>query len=102
MSAIIKFVAPADLLFQPVQREVGCAISEFRPTLAESLPTPEQRFWKLTGQAISSRVEMIELFVLVLFAAVALAGVISCSAELSRLLGSDAIAQVAARAIAGG
>jgi hypothetical protein len=45
---------------------------------------------------------MIELFVLVLFLVVALIGVISCFAELSHLLGSDAIGHVATRVASGG
>jgi hypothetical protein len=102
MSAIIKFVAPVDLLFQPVQRERGSAQLESEPIRLGPIRAPEERFWKLPGQAIPSRVAMIELFVLVLLAAVALAGVTSCFAELSRLLGSDAIGHVATRVAGAG
>jgi hypothetical protein len=42
---------------------------------------------------------MIEWFVLVLFLAVALIGLVSCFGELSHLLDSDAIGHVAAKAI---
>ena len=102
MSAIIKSVAPAELLFPPAQKERVSAEPEPKPIRPESTLAPEERFWKLPGQAVSSRVTMIELFVLVLFAIVALAGVISCFVELSHLLQSDAVGQVAAKAINGG
>jgi hypothetical protein len=100
MSAIIKFVAPVDLLFQPVQRErVSVNNSECELIWLEPIRAPEERFWKLPGQAVPSRVAMIELFVVVFFAVVALAGVVSCFSELSGLLGSDSIGQVAARVV---
>ena len=102
MSAIIQFVRPADLLIPPIQRESVFAKPESKPIRPGSIRAPEERFWKLPGQAVSFRVAMIELFVLVLFAVVALAGVISCFAELSRLLGSDAIQHVAARVVRAG
>jgi hypothetical protein len=102
MSVIVKFVAPSDLLFQPIQRERVSPKSESEGFWPQSIPASEERFWNLPGQAVSSRAAMIELFVLVLFAVVALVGVISCFAELSHLLGSDAIGQVAAKAVSAG
>jgi hypothetical protein len=102
MSAIIKFVAPADLLFQPVESEPAFAKSEFKAIRLEPTRALQERFWQLPGQAVSSRAAMVEIIALVLFAGVALLGVISCFAELSHLLGSNAIAQVAARVISAG
>jgi hypothetical protein len=102
MSTIVKFVAPSGLLFQPVQRERVSARSECEGFWLQSIPASEERFWNLPGQAVSSRAAMIELLVLVLFAVISLVGVISCFAELSHLLGSDAIGQVAAKVVSAG
>jgi hypothetical protein len=51
----------------------------------------EERFWKLSTQAASSKAAIIELFVFVLFLVAALIGIVSCFAELSYLLESGAI-----------
>jgi hypothetical protein len=101
MSTIIKFVAPADLLFPPAQRESALAGPESKPIRLGSIRTPEERFWKLPGQALPSQFGLIELFVLVLFVVVAVSGVVSCFGELSNLLGSDAIGHVVMRVISG-
>jgi hypothetical protein len=102
MSTIIQFAAPAELLFQPATKESLFANRETNPIRSGLICKPEQRLWKLSAQAVSSQIAMIECFLLVLFLAVALAGVTSCFTELSHLLGSDAVGHVAMRAVSGG
>jgi hypothetical protein len=102
MSAIIQFAAPAELLFQPAKKESPFANREPKPIRSSSIREPEQRFWKLSAHAVAPQSAMIELFVLSVFLVVALVGVVSCFAELSHLVGSDAIGHVAMRAIGGG
>jgi hypothetical protein len=102
MSAIIQFAAPAELLFQPAKKENLFANPEPKPVRLSPSYEPEQRLWKLSAQAVSSQFAVIELCVLMLFLAVALVGVISCFAELSHLLESDAVGHVAMRVVSGG
>ena len=102
MSAIIQFVPPAELLFQPTKKESLFANREPKPVRLSPSYEPEQRLWKLSAQAVSSRFAVIEIFVLMLFLAVALAGIIGCFAELSHLLESDAVGHVAMRVVSGG
>src|SRR4029077_12182005 len=102
MSSTIKLVAPAALLFQPGDDKKSIVanreIEDFEPG---SICEPEQRFWKLSARAASPRFAIIEGFILVLFLVLALVGIVSCFAELSHLLQSDAVGRVAARAING-
>ena len=102
MSAIIEFVPPAELLFQPADKKSPFANREPKPVRLSPSYEPEQRLWKLSAQAVSPQFAVIELFVLVLFLVVALIGVISCFAELSHLLGTDAIGHVAMKVVSGG
>jgi len=99
MSSTIKLVAPAALLFQPGDDKKSIVANQeikvFEPI---SICEPEQRFWKLSARAASSRFAIIEVFILVLFLLLALVGIVSCFAELSHLLQSDAVGRVAARA----
>jgi hypothetical protein len=92
MSAIVEFVAPAEMLFQPAGTKSLFANREPRPIRAS-----EQRIWKLSAQAASPKFAVIESFVLGLFVPGALVGVLSCFAELAHLLDSDAIGHVAMR-----
>ncbi len=62
---------------------------------------PEQRFWKLSARAVSPKFAMMEIFILVLFLALAFVEIVSCFAEISHLLQSDAVGRVAAMAING-
>jgi hypothetical protein len=102
MSAIIKFVAPAEVLFQPADDKKSVVanreIDFFGPS---SIRESEQPFWKLSARGVSPKCAIIEVFILVLFLVLALIGIVSCFAELSHLLQSDAMGQVAARAING-
>jgi hypothetical protein len=70
-------------------------------TESKKVCEPEERLWKLSAQAASPNVAMIELFVLILFLAVAVVSVASCFAELSQLLDNDAIGWVARKAAGG-
>ena len=103
MSAIIKFVAPVELSFQPADDKKSVAanreITFFEPS---PIREPERRFWNLSERAASRNFAMIEVFSFVLFLVLALVGIVSCFAELSHLLQSDAVGQVVARAINGG
>lgn len=93
MSAIIKLVAPGELLLQPRTEEKHPSAIEKENAVQRpsSIGEPEQRLWKLSTHAPSPKSAIIEVLVLVLFLALALAATIDCFAELSRLLQSDAI-----------
>ena len=97
MSAIVEFVPPAELLFQPGEKERLFANRELRPVRLGLIGESEPRFWRLSAPAVPSQFAVSEFFVLMLFLAVALVGVLSCFAELAHLLDSDAIGHVAIR-----
>jgi hypothetical protein len=99
MSAVIQFVAPAEVFFPPASKKSLSANRKLRPIRLDSIGELKQRFWQLSARANSIQLAMIEWFVLVLFLAVALIGLVSCFTELSHLLGSDAIGHLAMRAI---
>jgi hypothetical protein len=102
MSAIIKLVAPAELLLQPGDDKKSIVASRKIGVVEPmSICEPEQGFWKLSAPATWPKFAMIEVFVLVVFLRLALVGIISCFAELSHLFQSDAVGRVAARAISG-
>ncbi len=101
MSSTIKLVAPAALLFQPGDDKKSIVANrEIKFFGPNSICEPEQRFWKLSARAASPRFAIIEvlILILVLFLVLALVGIVSCFAELSHLLQSDAVGRVAARA----
>ena len=102
MSAIIEFITPAELSFQPAGKRGLFKQLEPKPIGLNSIREPELRLWKLSAQAASSKLALIDLFILILFLAIALIGTISCFAELSHLLESDAILRVVVTAVAGG
>jgi hypothetical protein len=102
MSAIIQFVAPAEVFFPPAKKESPFANRESKPIQLSPILEPEHRFWKLPAQAVAPQSVMIEFFVLLLFLAVALVGVVSCFGELTHLLDRDAIGQIAMRVVSGG
>lgn len=102
MSAIIKFVAPADLLFQPGHEKSAAATEQEEAIQLGTIGEPNPRFWKPPVRRASQTLATIELFVLLVFLILALAGILSCSAELYHLLNSDAVGHVAAKAINGG
>ena len=103
MSAIMKLVAPAELLFQPGEEKENAATKEEAKRVGpSSLCKPEAKFWKLSSEATVPQVVRIELFVLALFLLIAVVAIMSCLTELSHLLEGDAIRHVAAKAISGG
>ncbi len=103
MSAIMKFVAPAELLFQPVEEKKSVSPNrEAKLSGPSPICQPEEGFWKLAAPAAAPNFVIIEGLVLALFLVLAFAGIISCFGELSHLLNSDAVGHVAARAISSG
>jgi hypothetical protein len=102
MSSTIKLVAPAALLFQPGDDKnsivANAEIKVFEPN---SICEPEQRLLKLSARAASPRFAIIEVLILALFLVLAIVAIVSCFAELSHLLQSDAVGRVAAMAING-
>jgi hypothetical protein len=91
--------------FRALTKEAITKESKNKPQAKPKKPLvrePEQRFWKLSEQAVSSKFAMTEMLVLVLFLVVALVGIASCFSELSHLLESDAIGHVAMRVVGGG
>jgi hypothetical protein len=98
VAAIIKLVVPGELLHRPGAREKPSPAERKEKAVQPSaVGEPEQRLRKLSARSAWPKSEIIELFVLLLFLALALGATIDCFAELSRLLRSDAIEHVAAR-----
>jgi hypothetical protein len=97
VAVIIKLVAPGELLHQPGAKEMPSAARNEKAVQLSAIGQPEQRLSKLSARAAWPKSAIIELFVLVVFLALALAATIDCFAELSRLLRSDAIEHFAAR-----
>ncbi len=100
MSAIIKFVAPTGLLFQPGHERNAAATPKEKATEPGTIGDSKERFWKppIGGASQTSA----EAFVLVVFLILVPAGIFNCSAQLYYLLDSDAVGHVAAKAINGG
>jgi hypothetical protein len=74
---------------------------EVEPLGPSSICEPEPKFWKLSAGTTAPKSAFIEMFVLVLFLLLGAVAIISCFAELSYLLESDAIGHVAVKAING-
>ena len=102
MSAIIEFITPAELSFQPAGKRSQFEHLEPKPIRLSSIRESDLRLWKLSAQAVSPKFAPIDLFILIVFLVVALIETISCFAELSHLLESDAIWRVVVTAVAGG
>ena len=103
MSAIVKLVAPAELLFQPGDEKENAATNkDAKRVEPSSLCEPEAKFWQLSSKTPIPQGVRIEMFVLALFLLIAVVAIISCFAELSRLLEGDAIRNVAEKTISGG
>ena len=103
MSAIVKFVAPAELLFQPDDQKENAATKEEAENLEPSLLyEPEAKFWRLPSKTPVPKGVRIEMFVLGLFLLIAVVAIICCFTELSHLVEGDVISHVAAKAISGG
>jgi hypothetical protein len=102
MSAIFKFVAPIELSFLSAGNSSLFDHLGEKPIQLSPIREPEERLWKLSARAVSSKFAFIELFMLVVFLAVALVETISCFGELSHLLQNDAVWRVVLTAVAGG
>jgi len=101
MPDIIKFVGLAELSFHPANNKSVVANREVEPLEPSPICEPEPKFWKLSAGTTAPKSAFIEMFVLVLFLLLGAVAIISCFAELSYLLNSDAIGHVAAKAING-
>jgi len=99
MSTITKFVQPAELFFQPIEKKRRYANRVF--SRSNAVCEPEQRLWKISARAISPTIAAVELFMVILFLALAAFAVFGCFAELSQLLDNDAVGWVARKAIGG-
>ena len=102
MSAIVEFITPAELSFQPAGKRSLFKHLEPKPIGLNSIREPDLPLWKLSARAVSPKLALIDLFILIVFLVVALTGTTSCIAELSHLLESDAIWRVVVTAVAGG
>jgi hypothetical protein len=100
MSTLVKQFVPTELLFPPAKRrETASAIPEARASNQTSPAEAEVRLWKVSIRAVSEDRGIIGLAVLLLFLAIAAAGLIYGFVELTHLLQTDAVGQVAAKAI---
>src|SRR5260221_11205970 len=80
MSAIVKFVAPAELLFQPGNEKENAATKEDAKRVGPtSLCEPGGKFGKLSAKAPVPQVARVEMLVLTLFLLIAVVAIISCS-----------------------
>jgi hypothetical protein len=99
VSAITRDAAPVELLFPPAGGEKDASLeSEAKCNLTGTIRESELEWRRIAAP----RASMIETFVLVLFLVVTVVAVSSCFAELSRLLESDGVGHLAAKAIQGG
>jgi hypothetical protein len=100
MSAIIKFVPPTDLLFQPGHERSAAATQKEKATGPGTIGESEGRFWRppIRGASQTSG----EVFVLMVFLILALTAIFNCFAQLYYLLDTEAVGHVAAKAINGG
>ena len=89
---------PADLLVRP--KPAKEPLTEQKPG-TDSTAKPETQLWKLTAKTVEPKLVRSELLVLLIFLAVAAFATVVSVRELSRLIGSDAIEHVAARAVHG-
>ena len=90
MSAIIKFVMPTDLLFQPGHEKSAAATQKEKATEPRTIGEPERKSCKPPIRGASQTFATVEVFVLVVFLILALAGMLGCFAELYHLLGNPA------------
>ena len=89
---------PADLLMplKPVEKP---SIEE-KERLDRTVQ-PETRLWKLAAETVQPKLVRSELLVLLVFSAVAFSAIVVSVQELTRLVRSNAIEHVAARAVQG-
>jgi hypothetical protein len=95
-TAMINFDAPFKPSFLSRNRN-PCEHLESKPIRRGPIREPALRLWKLCAQAVSLRFMLIESIILL----IALVMTISCFAELTYLLGNDAVCNAIERLIAG-
>jgi hypothetical protein len=96
MFTITKNFVPAHPLPRPKPEQEQ--LSEPRERVDRAIE-PEIRLWKVTAEAVSPKLVRGELLVLFVFLAVVVSAAAISVQELSRLMRSDAIEQVTARAL---
>ncbi|MBV8098475.1 MAG: hypothetical protein JOZ31_04895 [Verrucomicrobia bacterium] len=108
MSTTTYFIDPAELLLQPVEgksRETKLSFakaSSDRAARPSSNAVVEERLWKLTQPAASTKTTIVDLAFLLLALGLAMAAMTGCCTELFHLMQSDAIGHVAALALGPG
>ena len=96
MFTITQNFMPAHLLVRPKPEEKPATEQKESP---ESTVEPETRLWKLTAETVKPKLVRSELLILSVFLAVVLSATVVSVQELSRLMRSNAIEHVAARAL---
>jgi hypothetical protein len=108
MSTTTYFIDPAELLLQPVEKKSRETKPSFAKASSDRAARPssnaiaEERLWKLTQPAASTKTTIVELAFLLLVLALAIAAMAGCCTELFHLMQSDAIGHVAALALGAG
>ena len=108
MSTTTYFIDPAVLLLQPVEEKSRQIKRSFAEASSDGAARPssnaiaEERLWKLTQSAASSKATIVELAFLLLVLVLAMAAMAGCCTELFHLMQSDAIGHLAALALGGG
>jgi hypothetical protein len=98
MFTITKNFLPAHSLLRPKPEQEPLSEEKKR---VDTTIEPEVRLWKVTAEAVQPKVVRGELLVLLVFLAVVVSATAISVQELSRLMRSDAIEHVTARALGG-
>jgi hypothetical protein len=98
MFTITKNFMPARPLLRPKPEQKRSSEEKER---VDSTIEPDIRLWKLTADAVQPKLVRSELLVLVVFLAVVVSAAVDSVQELSRLMRSNAIEHVTARALEG-
>jgi hypothetical protein len=96
MSTITYNFAPAHLLLRPKPAKKDLTEQKERSVRTVQ---PETRLWKLTGEAVRPKMARGELLVLLVFLAIVVSATVESVQELSRLMRTNAIEHVTARAL---
>lgn len=96
MYTTTRHFAPAHLLLRPKPEEKALTEPEER---IDRTVQPEMRLWKLTTEVVQPKMAGGELLVLLIFLVVVIFATVVSVQELSRLIRSNAIEHVAARAL---
>jgi hypothetical protein len=98
MSTTTHHFMPAHLLLRPKPEERPLTEQNGR---IDRTVQPETRLWKLTTETVQPKLVRSEVLVLLVFLAVVVSATAVSFQELSRLMRSDAIEHVTARALQG-